>query len=163
MYLQRIHFLLIKRPVHHLVGDVRIQQCDDVQCLHHIRTVGASKRYIRLQADVALQRPDAATNCFVRQIFPLSIGIQHGKQEGSELVSAGDAAELDAGFHIVFQQCELQHGVLYLTHPAGELVGTACHILQESDKLLCLLVTRMIGDVKDVAGFQMLEYAPHLV
>jgi hypothetical protein len=71
-------------------------------------------------------------------------------------VSAGDAAELDAGFHIVFQQCELQHGVLYLTHPAGELVGTACHILQESDKLLCLLVPRMIGDVKDVAGFQML-------
>lgn len=110
-----------------------------------------------------MQRPDAATNCFVRQIFPLSIGIQHGKQEGSELVSAGDAAELDAGFHIVFQQCELQHGVLYLTHPAGELVGTACHILQESDKLLCLLVPRMIGDVKDVAGFQMLEYAPHLV
>ena len=54
LYFQRIHFLLIKRPVHHLVGDVRIQQCDDVQCLHHVRTVGASKRYIRLQADAAL-------------------------------------------------------------------------------------------------------------
>ena len=44
-----------------------------------------ARAVLRLQADVALQRPDAATNCFVRQIFPLSIGIHkeiYSKQTG---------------------------------------------------------------------------------
>ena len=41
--LQCIHFLLIEGAVHHLMSDLRIQECDDVQGLYYVRTVGAGQ------------------------------------------------------------------------------------------------------------------------
>ena len=110
-----------------------------------------------------MQGLDAAVDGFVRQIFPLSIGIQHGKQERGEFMSTRYATELDTGFHAFFQQCKFRSGLVGLGQLARQLFGATCHIIQESDELVSLLVLRVIGDMKDITGFQMLEYASHLV
>lgn len=52
------------------MSDVWVQECHDVECLHHIRTVGARQRDISLQCNASLQCTNATGNGFIRKIFP---------------------------------------------------------------------------------------------
>ena len=99
-----VHFVLEECTVHHLVTDVRIQQGKDVERLHHIGAVGTGERHVSLQADVALEGTDAARDTFIGQVLSLSVGIEYGQQERSELVSVRNAPEGDACVFAVLQE-----------------------------------------------------------
>ena len=92
-----VDFLLCDCPVDHLVRDIRVEQRYDVECLHHIGTVGTGQRDIGRQPDVALQRRDASAQTVIGQIASLSIGVEQCQQQRGELVSVGDASEGNAG------------------------------------------------------------------
>ena len=75
LYFQRIRFFLKDGSVYCIMGDMGIQQRYDIECLHDVRTVGTSQRYIGLQTDWSLQGLDASADTFIRKIFALSIGV----------------------------------------------------------------------------------------
>ena len=101
-----VDFLLRKCPVDHLVRDIRIEQCHDVESLYHVGTVGTRQRHVGCQSDVALQRRDALAQTVVRQIAPLSISVEQCQQQRGELMSVGDAPERDARFLAVAKNVE---------------------------------------------------------
>ena len=78
-------------------------------------------------------------------------------------MSARNGAEFYAGFLSLFQEGEFQPGLVGFGQLAGQLVGTACYVVQEIGQFACLLVCRPAGNVEGVTGFQLPEYFPYLV
>ena len=77
-------------------------------------------------------------------------------------MSARNGTEFYSGFFPFFQERKLQFGLIGLGHLAGQFVGTARYVIQKINHLTGLFMFR-IAAVNGIAGFQWLEYAPHLV
>jgi len=78
-------------------------------------------------------------------------------------MSTRNGTEFYSGFFPFFQERKLQFGLIGFGHLAGQFVGTARYVIQKINHLTGLFMFRIAGDVKGIAGFQWLEYAPHLV
>ena len=76
LYFHCLNFFLVDSAIHRFVGDPAIESSHDIECLHYIRTIGASKRNISRQLDRTIQGSDTSTDTFVRYIFTFSITIQ---------------------------------------------------------------------------------------
>ena len=74
--LHGLNFFLVDGAIHRFVGDPAVESSHDIERLHHIRTVGTSKRNISRQFDRAVQGSDTGTDTFIRYIFSFSIAVQ---------------------------------------------------------------------------------------
>ncbi|CCX78420.1 unknown [Parabacteroides johnsonii CAG:246] len=108
LYFHHLNFFLVDGAIHCLMGDAAVESCHDIECLHHIRTVGASKRNISRQLDRTVQGSDTCTDTFVRYIFTFSITIQDSQQQGCKFMAVGYCTKPDTSRHPVFYNCKLK-------------------------------------------------------
>ena len=103
LYTKLIYFRLEESTIHHFVTDAWIEQSKDIECLHHIRTIGTSERNISLQTDVSLQSTDATGNAFIGQVLTLSVGIENSQKQRGEFVTIRNTTEGYACFFTILQ------------------------------------------------------------
>ena len=129
LYVQSLDFVLAEAAVYHFVADAGVDERHDVERLHHVGAVGTGQRHVGLQAYLALERLDACGNGLVGQILPLSVGVEHGKEQRGEFMSVGNAAEADAGGLAVAQDAETEAVALFISYV--QLVGSRGDVLYE--------------------------------
>ena len=76
LHFHGLNFLLVDSAIYRFMCNLAVERRHDVQCLHYIRAVGTSQRYISGQLDRAVQGADTGTDAFIRYIFTLSVTIQ---------------------------------------------------------------------------------------
>ena len=103
-----VHFVLEERTVHDFVREIGVVERNDIERLYHIGAVGAGERYVGGEMNRTAECLNAANEGLIGQVFALAVCVEDGQQERSELVSAGDAAENDAGVCSVLEQLHFE-------------------------------------------------------
>ncbi|CDC96609.1 unknown [Alistipes sp. CAG:268] len=134
------------------MADLRVENRQHVEGLHHVGAVRTGQRHVGLQFDRPFECLDPAAGRLVGKVAPLSVGIEHGQYQRAEFMPVGHGPEADAELLSVLQDPELESGAL--AYAAGEAVGCGGRVAEQFEQLRAGPVARADCDVEEVVGLQ---------